>query len=173
MGNCWALLRPSEGSRLIGAVNTKPDQKVLQVVKMDGKILEFRAPVLVKDVLVKFSGSGIGLSKTVAQHLPLNYELKMGKVYYILPSVDDPVRAPTPESNSDSSVADTQQTGGVKRIKVVITKQELHQLLTKQLSVEEVLACLEKRNGNFVVSPRNWKPKLESISEENEQLLKK
>ncbi|XWS38049.1 hypothetical protein CRYUN_Cryun19dG0097500 [Craigia yunnanensis] len=162
MGNCCALLRPSEGSCLIRVVNPNPDQKVLQVVKMDGKILEFRAPLLVKDVLVKFSGSGIGLSKTVAQHLPLNYELKMGKVYYFLPSVDH-VGAPTPESNSD-----TQQTGAVKRIKVVITKQELQQLLTKQISVEEVLAGLEKRNGNFVVSPRNWKPKLESILEENE-----
>ena len=132
---------------------------------MDGKKLEFGAPLLVKDVLVKFSGSGIGLSKTITQHLPLNYELKMGKVYYILPSVD-PFEAPTPESNS--SMADTQQTDGVKRIKVVITKQELQQLLTKQISVEEVLAELENRNRNFVASPRNWKPKLESISEENE-----
>ncbi|XP_017972151.1 PREDICTED: uncharacterized protein LOC18605849 [Theobroma cacao] len=154
MGNCWALRRPSEGSCL-GAVNAKPE-KVLQVVKIDGKILEFRAPILVKDVLVKFSGSGIGLSKTVTQHLPLDY---------ILPS-EDPVGAPTPERIS--SVGGTQQTGGVRRIKVVIRKQELQQLLTKQISVEEVLAGLEKSNGNFVVSPRNWKPKLESISEENE-----
>ncbi|EOY23688.1 hypothetical protein QUC31_008382 [Theobroma cacao] len=163
MGNCWALRRPSEGSCL-GAVNAKPE-KVLQVVKIDGKILEFRAPILVKDVLVKFSGSGIGLSKTVTQHLPLDFELKMGKVYYILPS-EDPVGAPTPERIS--SVGGTQQTGGVRRIKVVIRKQELQQLLTKQISVEEVLAGLEKSNGNFVGSPRNWKPKLESISEEKE-----
>ncbi|XVF10167.1 hypothetical protein REPUB_Repub07fG0159400 [Reevesia pubescens] len=164
MGNCWALLTPSEGSCLI-AFKAKPDNKVLQVVKMDGKILEFGAPLLVKDVLMKFSGSGIGLSKTVTQHLPLNYELNMGRVYFILPSLD-PVGAVTPESNS--SMADTQQSGGVKRIKVVITKQELHQLLTKQISVEEVLAGLEKRKGNLVVSPRNWKPKLQSILEENE-----
>lgn len=93
---------------------------------MDGKI-EFRAPLLVKEVLLKFSGEGI-----------------------------------------DSSVAGTQQTGGVKRIKVVITKQELQRLLTKQIPLEEVLAGLEKRSDKFVVSPRNWKPKLESIYEENE-----
>ncbi|XVF51078.1 hypothetical protein PTKIN_Ptkin04bG0155500 [Pterospermum kingtungense] len=164
MGNCWALLRPSKGSCL-RAVKVKPDQKVLQVVKMDGKILEFRAPLLVKDVLVKFPGSGIGLSKTVPQQLPLNYELKMGKVYYILPSVD-PDRAPTTETNSSKAAA--KQTCGVRRIKVVITKLELKQLLTKQISVNEVLAGLEKRNGNFVRTPRNSKPKLESISEENE-----
>ncbi|MBA0773577.1 hypothetical protein Gotri_008844, partial [Gossypium trilobum] len=86
------------------AVKAKPDQKVIQVVKTDGKILEFRAPLLVKD-----------------------------------------------------------------RIKVVITKQELQQLLAKQVSVQEVLAGLEKRNGSFVESPRNWKPKLDSILEENDQ----
>ncbi|KAA3459973.1 Glutaminase-asparaginase [Gossypium australe] len=147
MGNCSAFLR---------AVKAKPDQKVIQVVKTDGKILEFRAPLLVKDVLVKFSGSGIGLSTTVSHHLPMNYELKMGKVYYILPATEPP-----------STAVGTG--GSVKRIKVVITKQELQQLLAKQVSVQEVLAGLEKRNGSFVVSPRNWKPKLDSILEENDQ----
>ncbi|KAK8476186.1 hypothetical protein V6N13_046792 [Hibiscus sabdariffa] len=123
MGNCWALLRPRYAKG-------KPNQNVVRVVKIDGKMLEFKAPLPVKDVLV---------SKTVSPHLPRNYELKMG---------------------SSSSVADTQQAGGVKRIKVVITKQELQQLLNKKVSVAEVLAGLEK--------PRNWKPKLESILEEND-----
>ncbi|OMO95088.1 hypothetical protein CCACVL1_05589 [Corchorus capsularis] len=160
MGNCWAVLKPSE-------LNAK-HEKILQVVKLDGKILEFKAPLLVKDVLVEFSGSGIGLSRSLQKPLPLNHELKLGKVYYILPSVD-PAGTSSPESLA-STMADTRQTGagGVKRIKVVITKQELQKLLTKQISVEEVLAGLEKRNGDFVTSPRNWKPKLESISEENE-----
>lgn len=81
----------------------------------------------------------------------------------------DPVGAPRPDE-SNSSEADTKQIGGVKRIKVVMTKLELQQLLTKQLSVKEVLAGLEKRNniGSFVGTPTNWKPKLKSISEENE-----
>ncbi|KAK8481606.1 hypothetical protein V6N13_077208 [Hibiscus sabdariffa] len=144
MGNCWALLRPRDAKG-------KPNQNVIRVVKMDGKMLEFKAPLLVKDVLVKYSGSGIGLSKTVSPHLLRNYELKTGKVYYILPA-----------SDSSSSVADTLQAGGVRRIKVVITKQELQQLLNKQVSVAEVLAGLEKEK------PRNWKPKLESILEEND-----
>ncbi|KAL4347556.1 hypothetical protein GQ457_17G023150 [Hibiscus cannabinus] len=125
MGNCCALLRPRDAKG-------KPNQNVVRVVKIDGKMLEFKAPLLVQDVLV---------SKTVSPHLPRNYELKMG-------------------SATSSSVADTQQAGGVKRIKVVITKQELQQLLNKKVSVAEVLAGLEK--------PRNWKPKLESILEEND-----
>ncbi|KAK8658347.1 hypothetical protein V6N13_036555 [Hibiscus sabdariffa] len=156
MGNCSALLRPSGGSCL-RAVKSKPNQRVVRVVKMDGKVLEFKTPLLVKDVLVECSGSCIGLSKTVSQHLPLNYELKMGKVYYLLPA-----------SDSSSFVADTPPAGGVKRIKVVVTKQELKQLLRKQISVGDVLSGLGKRDGSFVVSPRNWKPKLESILEVNE-----
>ncbi|XP_039060659.1 uncharacterized protein LOC120204675 [Hibiscus syriacus] len=130
MGKCWALLRPSEGSCLRG-VESESKQNVVRVVKMDGKML---APLLVKDVLGKCSGWGIGSSKT--------------------------------ESNSPSFVADTQRAGGVRRIKVVITKQEFQQLLTKQISAAEVLAGLEKRNVSS--SPRNWKPKLESILEVNE-----
>ncbi|KAK8658349.1 hypothetical protein V6N13_036557 [Hibiscus sabdariffa] len=90
----------------------------------------------------------------VYQHLPLNYELKVGKVYYLLPT-----------SDLSSFVADTPPAGCVKRIKVVVTKRELEQLLRKQISVGDVLAGLEKRYGSFVVSPRNWKPNLESILE--------
>ncbi|KAK8484739.1 hypothetical protein V6N13_130569 [Hibiscus sabdariffa] len=131
MGNCLAVLRPSGGS-CPRAVKSKSDHRVVWVVKMDRKILEFKTPLLVKDVPVECSGSCIGLSKTVPQHLSLNYELKMGKVYYLLPA-----------SDSSSFVADTPPAGGVKRIKVVVTKQELEQLLRKKISVGDVLAGLE------------------------------
>ncbi|KAJ9174339.1 hypothetical protein P3X46_017372 [Hevea brasiliensis] len=144
MGNCLASCRPIK----------VPRGKVLQVVKTDGKTLEFSSPVLVKDVLVNFSGSGIGLSKEAAEHLPLDYELKLGQVYYILPSL-----------RSVETISSAQTAGGVKRIKVVITKQQLKQLLTEQVSVEElVLSRLEKTSFSLD-SPRNWKPKLESIPE--------
>ncbi|KAF2299496.1 hypothetical protein GH714_032253 [Hevea brasiliensis] len=114
MGNCLASCRPIKVTR----------GKVLQVVKTDGKMLEFSSPVLVKDVLVNFSGSGIGLSKEAAEHLPLDYELKLGQVYYILPSL-----------RSVETISSAQTAGGVKRIKVVITKQQLKQLLTEQAMV--------------------------------------
>ncbi|KAE8727355.1 hypothetical protein F3Y22_tig00005465pilonHSYRG00097 [Hibiscus syriacus] len=112
MGNCWNLLRPSEGCCLRG-VERESKQKVVRAVRADGKTLEFKA-----DDLLSF-------------------------------------------------VADTRRAGGVKRIKVVITKQELQKLLSKQISVAEVItAGLDKRNGSS--SPRCWKPKLESILELNE-----
>ncbi|KAE8661977.1 heat shock 22K family protein [Hibiscus syriacus] len=68
--------------------------------------------------------------------------------------------------DSTSFADDARRAGGVKRIKVLITKQELQQLLTKQISAAEVIVGVEKRNGSS--SPRSWKPKLESIMEVNE-----
>ncbi|RVW22360.1 hypothetical protein CK203_096198 [Vitis vinifera] len=115
MGNCFALCIPSK-------------RRVLWVVKRDGKMIQFRGPILVKDVLVNFSGLGVGVSREALQHLPSDYELKIGKVYYLLPcpcSSGGSVSAP-----EVSSVADDggQKGSGMKRIKVVITKQQLQDL---------------------------------------------
>ncbi|KAE8077623.1 hypothetical protein FH972_016172 [Carpinus fangiana] len=155
MGNCVAPCKTRK-ELCITDVAAKPE-RVLQVVKMDGKVLEFSMPTIVKDILVNFSGTGIGLSKEASEHLPPNYELKMGKVYYMLP-------ADISSTPDDVEKADR----GVKRIKIVITKQQLQDLLTKQISVEDVLLGLEKRTCDSLDSPKNWKPKLESIPEGSE-----
>jgi hypothetical protein len=155
MGNCVAPCNTSK-EPCITDVAAKPE-RVLQVVKMDGKVLEFSMPTTVKDILVNFSGTGIGLSKEASEHLPPNYELKMGKVYYMLP-------ADISSTPDDVEKADI----GVKRIKIVITKQQLQDLLTKQISVEDVLLGLEKRTCDSLDSPKNWTPKLESIPEGSE-----
>ncbi|CAK7324272.1 unnamed protein product [Dovyalis caffra] len=156
MGNCLGhcVIRPPFIGSCIRFPETKHEE-VLQVVKTDGKVLEFSNPILVKDILVNFSGSGIGLTKEAIEHLPPSYELKLGNVYHILPPA--PVISPVVDREEEAS-------GGVKRIKVVITKQQLQQLLTKEISVEEVLLGLEQKSSSLD-SPRNWKPKLESIPE--------
>ncbi|BFG23589.1 hypothetical protein CerSpe_098630 [Prunus speciosa] len=64
MGNCFVLSK---------------QEKVLRVVKTDGKVLEFRAPTLVTDMLMNISGSGISLSKQASELLPPNYKLKLGR----------------------------------------------------------------------------------------------
>ena len=160
MGNCYALCKPSTD------VTTKHG-KVLQIVKMDGKILQFSSPILVKDMLVNFSSSGIGLSKEASEHLPPNYELKLGKVYYLLPSLSS-VGTTSPADNMSSS-ADKEKDNGVRRIKIVITKKQLQELLAKQASVEDVVSGLERKTCNNAFDSRtSWKPKLESISEGSE-----
>ncbi|KAB5524051.1 hypothetical protein DKX38_021800 [Salix brachista] len=127
MGNCVAhiCVRPPFIGSCIGFPQAK-HVKVLQVVKTDGKVLESSTPILVKDISVKFSGSGT---------------------------------SPAADREEEASGG-----GGVKRIKVVITKQQLQQLLTKEISFEEVLLGLERKSSSLD-SPRNWKPKLESIPE--------
>ncbi|XP_041013871.1 uncharacterized protein LOC121257069 [Juglans microcarpa x Juglans regia] len=165
MGNCYALCKPSMG--LYVKLAAAKHGRVLQVVKMDGKILEFSTPILVKDMMVNFSGSGIGLSKDASENLPPNYELKIGKTYYMLPSLSS--GSPTSTTAEISSIADKDKANGVKRIKIVITKQQLQELLTKQISVEDFMSGLEKPTSvSHVDSSTNWKPKLESIPEGSE-----
>ncbi|KAL4594675.1 hypothetical protein ACB092_12G036700 [Castanea dentata] len=133
---------------------------------MDRKILLFSSPIHFKDMLVNFSGSAIGLSKEASEHLPPNYELKLGKVYYSLPCLSS---VGTTSPANMSSIADKQKANGVRRIKIVITKKQLQGLSTKQASVEDVLSGLEKKTCNNAFDSRtNWKPKLESISEGSE-----
>ncbi|CAN6569688.1 unnamed protein product [Malus baccata var. baccata] len=140
MGNCLVLSK---------------EDKVLRVLKTDGKVLEFRAPTLVKDILSNFSGVGISLSKQASEQLSPDYKLKLGKVYYMIP---------LPGSAENDSAA-------TRRIKIVVTKQRLQELLAKQISVEEVLTASgpeKKASSSCVNSSKIWKPKLKSIIEEIE-----
>ncbi|CAL2275762.1 unnamed protein product [Prunus armeniaca] len=112
MGNCFVLSK---------------QEKVLRVVKTDGKVLEFRAPTLVKDMLMNFSGSGISVSKQASELLPPNYKLKLGK----------------------------KRTGAAtRRIKIFITKQQLQELLTKKISVQEVLSASGLEQKSSLPQPR-------------------
>ncbi|KAF4398849.1 hypothetical protein G4B88_023443 [Cannabis sativa] len=115
--------------------------KVIRVMKIDGKVLSFTKPILVQDVLVRINygvTNNISLSKEIlsSKKLPLDYELKLGN----------------------------NNLGGVKRIKIVITKQQLKELLNKKISMDDVvISSLENDKSYF---NGNWKPKLESIPEE-------
>jgi|UniRef100_A0A2N9E174 hypothetical protein len=132
---------------------------VLRVVKTDGKILEYTRPMLVKNVLMNFSGYAIGLSKRPLRHLPLNYELKVGHVYYLLPLSSPAYYSPCSVGMDDTS--------GMKRIKVTITKQQLEELLSKKKSVQDLLG-IQKGARCDVGSMSRWTPLLETISEGRE-----
>nr|KYP57049.1 hypothetical protein KK1_003303 [Cajanus cajan] len=128
--------------------------KVVRVAKPDGKILEFSIPIHVKDILTNYPDYCVGVSKEVTESLSPDHELKAGRLYYLLPSLHTPPNLKSLKTG-----------GGVKRIKVVITKQQLEQLVTKQISVEDILSEAQTVGVNF---PSNRKPKLDSIPEENE-----
>lgn len=155
MGNCFVLCRITTSSRIVADDVVPKHGKVSRVVKTDGKVLEFRAPILVKDILFNFSSFGISVSKQAPEQLPSNYELKLWKVYYMVPLLC----CVTEEDRTASATT--------RRIKVVITKQQLQELLTNQISVQKVLPVSgpKIKPCNLVDSLTNWKPKLQSIPE--------
>ncbi|KAL8551071.1 hypothetical protein ACS0TY_000233 [Phlomoides rotata] len=130
-------------------------RKALQVVKIDGSVMEFKSPILVKELLIKFEGFGIKSSRKSSTLLPPNFVLKMGRTYYLIPSDEAKNRAsPKVELETDTTV---------KRIKVVITKKQLEELLAKKTSMEKIIFGIDKACLGV-----NWKPSLASIPEENE-----
>lgn len=164
MANCFVLYRPRK--RPIPPAAAARHKKVLQVVKEDGKILEYRAPMLVKDMLIKFPGYGFALSPEALQPLPPSYQLKAGHVYHLLP-LYDPVQIASPAHNSPS--VDLDSANGTKRIKVIITKHQLQELLLQKVSVEEMLSGLQKDAWDGVHSSvKRWRPLLETIPEGSE-----
>ncbi|XP_021909065.1 uncharacterized protein LOC110823084 [Carica papaya] len=68
-----------------------------------------------------------------------------------------------------SSKNDAVQAGGVKRIRLVLTKQQLQQLLTKEISLGQVITGTETTSffsANLLDSEKR-KPRLETIEEES------
>lgn len=120
---------------------------------MDGKILEYKTSLLVKDLLFSFQGCGVAVTQKSTQYLPPDYKLKLGHFYYLLP------------------LDNLRPVDGVKRIKVVISKQQLQELLSKKVSVEEVLLDSMQTSANFGSQhcTSSWRPVLETITEGNER----
>ncbi|WJX40585.1 hypothetical protein P8452_28042 [Trifolium repens] len=147
MGNYLALCKPISGSCYIFDTIEK-HVKVVRVTKEDGKILEFSSPIYVKDILTNFPANSIGVTKNAIETLSQDDELKGGKLYYMIPH------------NKEA-----EPEGGMKRIKVLITKKQFQQLVTEQISLQELLSVV-KRDGVNLRCDR--KPILDSIPEENE-----
>ncbi|KAK4273841.1 hypothetical protein QN277_017158 [Acacia crassicarpa] len=144
MGNCVAPFDPSHGSALA------KQGRIVRVAKPDGNILEFRTPIAAKQILQDFPAFFICVSKETSQPLSPDHRLKAGTLYYLLPHV---------------SLGISDEDSGTKRVKIVITKQQLEQLVAKQISLEDVLSNVQSRT---VDSPNSWRPQLDSIPEGNE-----
>ncbi|KAI3471815.1 hypothetical protein Pfo_028468 [Paulownia fortunei] len=165
MGNCLVL----------------QEKTVVNVMKTDGKIIEYKSPIKVHQVLSEFSHHAISDKLPVVKHLHPNAEMLGGHLYHLLPL---PV-APQPTEKkkkavrfSDDVVEEARQTTGVVRIKLVISKQELQAMLGKGgVSVEDMISqvqkepstnkiqSIERDDGNM--SSKGWLPALESIPEVN------
>lgn len=151
MGNCLVLRRSDTSSW----VDVAGENKILRIVKTDGKMLEYGESILVRDLLMNFVGYGIGDMAKASRHLPPDYELRVGHIYYLLQSSGD----------GSSSKTRTDCADGSKRIKVIISKHQLEVLLSKKLSTEVVLASLQMDTLDAVACTTSWRPRLETILE--------
>ena len=160
MGNCLVL-----------------QEKIIKIMRPDGKVLEYKAPLKVHQVLSEFSGYAISDTLPVIRHLRKDMEMVGGQLYYLIP-----VPLPPPEVEkkvvrfSDPKVEMDQGTG-VVRIKLVITKQELKEMLrnggvsvdhmVSQLQSGQAVNGVDKSDVDGKENGRGWKPVLESIPEGN------
>lgn len=127
---------------------------VIKVMKTDGKLLEYKTPMKAADkVLSEFDNNAISDS------------LPAVKLYHVLP-----LPAPEPATKK-VKFADQEAEGEgteVVRIKIIISKQELEALLSKdQISVDDMVhhGHLTQKGSNEEVCCRGWKPMLDSIPE--------
>ncbi|KAF8396404.1 hypothetical protein HHK36_018023 [Tetracentron sinense] len=115
MGNCLVL-----------------QEKVIKIMKMDGKFLEYQPPLQVHQVLSEFSGHAISDTLSVVRRLRPDTKMRTGRTYYLLP----PPLLPSTEvakrmSILSNTIKEAADGTGVVRIKIVITKQELKEMLRK------------------------------------------
>lgn len=165
MGNCVA------SSRFNNQVRRKScgsDQKLLRIIKMDGKVMEYSTSVLVKDVLLSFHGFGVGVSENSYQLLSLDYELKTGRAYYLLPLSLPQFSGSQELKPSVMRKEEKEEDGGRRRVKVVLTKPQLQELLSMNISLEEIISAASTYEEFSKRNSRNWKPELDTIIEGNE-----
>ena len=158
MGNCLVL-----------------EEKVISVMKTDGKILDYQAPIKVQQVLSDFSGHALSDSFSGFQYLQPDAKLLPGQLYYLIP-----VPSPSQKNKkkkvrfSNPEVNDEQGNAGVVRIKLIISKQELQELFQKGVSVQDMVSQIQSKQSTNGIDTsdaddncRGWKPVLESIAEVN------
>ncbi|ERM98527.1 hypothetical protein AMTRI_Chr09g38560 [Amborella trichopoda] len=156
MGNC--VLVPQATRPLMLEAE---EENIVRIAKTDGKILEYRAPLVVEQVLTTFEGQALYTSGISSDSLSKDYRLKPGQPYYLMPNktVEEP--ASTEEQGLE------RESGGVVRLKVVITKQQLQELLAKSISVADVISSLRNmEDGSNRGHSRGWRPCLETIHED-------
>ncbi|KAM3324937.1 hypothetical protein P3S67_000061 [Capsicum chacoense] len=88
-------------------------EKVVKVIKTDGKILEYKAPIKVYQILSQFPGHVISNSlQIIDQNLLPNDDLLSGQIYYLLPQL--PMHPPPKSPKKKVKFANDQV---IKRVK--------------------------------------------------------
>ncbi|KAH0448594.1 hypothetical protein IEQ34_022394 [Dendrobium chrysotoxum] len=165
MGNCVAS---SGFKNQIKTKSSVSDHKILRIIKVDGKVMEYSTSILVKDVLLSFPGFGVGVSKNACQLLSPDYELKAGRTYHLLPLTLPQLGGSQGLKPSLMQKDEIEDTGGSRKVKVLLTKQQLQQLLSMNISLAELISAASGYEEFSKRNRRSWKPELETIIEGNE-----
>ncbi|GMH09919.1 hypothetical protein Nepgr_011760 [Nepenthes gracilis] len=154
----------------------KTQEKAVKIIKMDGKIIEYRSPTKVHQVLSEFTGHAVSSTLPALQYLHLNTELVSDCLYYLVP-----LQTPATQTENKKVKFSNSQTGGRGgctglRIKLVISKQELKEMIENGVvSVDGMVSQLQEEDnenglGKFhddCQRNKGWKPVLKSIPEVN------
>ncbi|XP_073013758.1 uncharacterized protein [Typha latifolia] len=141
MGNCFVL----------------QEKKVIKIIGIDGRILRHQSPLKVYQALAKFPGHTISDALLEGRRLDPATDMRGGQLYYLLPP-----KAPVVETGFGS---------GVVRIKLVLSKQELKEMLKKEvISFNNMISLLQPSERSDQDKERSigWRPALESIPEGND-----
>ncbi|VFQ74196.1 unnamed protein product [Cuscuta campestris] len=122
-------------------------------MKTDGKLLEYKTPMKADKVLSDFDNHAISDS------------LPAVKLNHVLP-----LPGPEPATKKVKFADQEADREGIEvvRIKIIISKQELEALLSKdQVSVDDMVHHLHQnqKSSNEEAGCRGWKPMLDSIPE--------
>ncbi|XP_065043250.1 uncharacterized protein LOC135676235 [Musa acuminata AAA Group] len=144
MGNCLIL----------------QEKKVIEIMRMDGEVLRYPSPLKVQQVLNEFPGHAISDALPVIACLDPEKRMRHGQLYYLLPP--------------KKPVAETSAGEGLVRIKLVVSKQELKEMVRKGgVSLDDMMSLLRReQQGRGGASEKErameWRPTLESIPEGND-----
>uniref|UniRef100_A0A1D1XC78 Glutaminase-asparaginase n=1 Tax=Anthurium amnicola TaxID=1678845 RepID=A0A1D1XC78_9ARAE len=147
MGNCLVVLQ--EGKT----------KKVIKIMMVDGSILEYQSPLKVHQALSKFPGHSISELLPVVRRLDRDADMVSGILYYLVPP-----KAPV-------EVVETGRGTSMVRIKLVVSKQELKEMLSKGgVSLGDVMSQQLKSRpvvagGGDGGRCGGWKPALDTIPE--------
>ncbi|KAG6477131.1 uncharacterized protein LOC122025075 [Zingiber officinale] len=135
-------------------IDLEKKKKMVRIMRMDGQILHYQPPLKVQQVLNEFPGHSISDTLPAIAYLDPAMFMRKGRLYYLLPS--------------KNQIMETGDAVGVVRVKLVITKQQLKDMLSKGgITPHDMLSNL-LREQSRKHSATEWRPSLESIPEGND-----
>ncbi|WOL00844.1 hypothetical protein Cni_G09557 [Canna indica] len=148
MGNCLVL----------------EERKVIKIMRVDGEIITYdHSHMKVQQVLDDFPRHDVSDESPAMRCLDSTASMRHEKLYYLLPQKKTLVAAETGEG------------AGLIRVKLVLTKQELKNMLSKgsEVSHGDMLCLLQRAQSKSGGSHKEakfkeWRPFLETIPEGND-----